>query len=138
MASGMYVKKDSVLNLIMNLSSKCSAIKGKYFDMDGAVYLLGKISESVCEMAADRIDKQNLNNLAQDLRNAANYFPAFIKIMDNGVVKLTSEMVLAAADCIDLLQSELKESVNEMCILCGDYKMEHIGACSDCKWRGMR
>lgn len=28
----------------------------------------------------------------------------------------------------------LKAAVNELCLVCGRYKDEHSGACSDCRW----
>ena len=24
---------------------------------------------------------------------------------------------------------------NELCLLCGNYKQKHLGACDDCRWR---
>jgi hypothetical protein len=33
---------------------------------------------------------------------------------------------------------ELKDCVNELCLRCGDYKQEHLGACEGCRWLEVR
>lgn len=33
---------------------------------------------------------------------------------------------------------ELKDCVNELCLKCGDYKEEHLGACDGCRWKEVR
>ena len=32
------------------------------------------------------------------------------------------------------LKGELHDCANELCLMCGSYKREHEGACSDCRW----
>ena len=32
------------------------------------------------------------------------------------------------------LKGELHDCANELCLMCGAYKREHEGACSDCRW----
>ena len=32
------------------------------------------------------------------------------------------------------VKAELKDCANELCMMCGSYKTEHEGACSDCRW----
>jgi len=35
-------------------------------------------------------------------------------------------------------REELKECINELCLMCGKYREEHLGACSGCKWYGKK
>jgi len=35
---------------------------------------------------------------------------------------------------IDRLRREFKDCVNELCLKCGNYHEEHLGACNDCRW----
>ena len=38
-----------------------------------------------------------------------------------------------------LLKKELKTAVNELCLRCGSYKVEHLGGeCADCRFRKER
>jgi len=42
-----------------------------------------------------------------------------------------------AHKCIDTFQQvidEREELKNELCLHCGKYKSEHLGACKGCKW----
>ena len=32
------------------------------------------------------------------------------------------------------LQANLKDCVNELCLKCGQYRNEHLGACDGCRW----
>lgn len=32
-------------------------------------------------------------------------------------------------------RADLKDCINELCLLCGRYKMSHLGACDDCRWK---
>lgn len=49
-----------------------------------------------------------------------------------------SKFVCEEADkCLDTLQQaidEREELKNELCLHCGKYKNEHLGACKGCKW----
>ena len=36
---------------------------------------------------------------------------------------------------ITKLQRELRQCRNELCLYCGNYKMRHMGACDDCRWK---
>lgn len=36
------------------------------------------------------------------------------------------------------LEGELKECANELCLKCGSYREEHLGACDGCRWRNAR
>lgn len=35
-------------------------------------------------------------------------------------------------------RAELKECANELCLKCGAYRNEHLGACNDCRWLNAR
>ena len=35
----------------------------------------------------------------------------------------------------DELKRNLKDCRNELCLRCGDYKMQHKGACDGCRWK---
>ena len=39
---------------------------------------------------------------------------------------------------IENLKGELHSCVNELCMLCGQYRQEHIGACDGCRWKAVR
>lgn len=52
--------------------------------------------------------------------------------------KVKRELVLAKV-AIKGLEGELKTAVNELCLRCGSYKVEHLGGeCSDCRFRKIR
>ncbi len=36
------------------------------------------------------------------------------------------------------LRVTLKDCVNELCLLCGDYKQEYLGACDGCRWKEVK
>ena len=36
------------------------------------------------------------------------------------------------------LQATLRDCVNELCMLCGQYCQEHLGACNGCRWKKVR
>jgi len=46
--------------------------------------------------------------------------------------------VVEQADRIRLLERELKTCANELCLRCGEYKQEHLGACNGCRWLSAR
>lgn len=35
----------------------------------------------------------------------------------------------------DELKRNLKDCRNELCLRCGDYKLQHKGACDGCRWK---
>lgn len=45
--------------------------------------------------------------------------------------KLATESI----EAIRKLNDELNTCRNELCLRCGQYKMRHLGACDDCRWR---
>lgn len=36
------------------------------------------------------------------------------------------------------VRAELKECANELCLKCGQYRQEHLGACDHCRWLNAR
>ena len=36
------------------------------------------------------------------------------------------------------VKAELKDCVNELCLMCGKYHEEHLGACDGCRWLNPR
>lgn len=47
------------------------------------------------------------------------------------------EMVIAAGEAAGL-ERELWDCVNELCLKCGSYRDEHLGACDGCRWKKVR
>jgi hypothetical protein len=39
---------------------------------------------------------------------------------------------------IENLKGELHDCVNELCLRCGQYRQEHMGACDGCRWKAVR
>lgn len=39
---------------------------------------------------------------------------------------------------VEAREKELHTCANELCYQCGQYKQEHLGACSDCRWLPIR
>ena len=39
---------------------------------------------------------------------------------------------------IENLKAELHDCVNELCLRCGQYRQEHLGACDGCRWKAVR
>ena len=35
---------------------------------------------------------------------------------------------------VDMLETDLRDCVNELCLQCGQYREAHNGACDDCRW----
>lgn len=38
----------------------------------------------------------------------------------------------------DLMRSDLKDCVNELCLKCGNYHESYLGACDGCRWHEMK
>lgn len=32
------------------------------------------------------------------------------------------------------IEKELQDCINELCLYCGCYELEHLGACDKCRW----
>lgn len=51
------------------------------------------------------------------------------------------EMAVALGDArkeAARLKQELKTCANELCLKCGGYHEEHLGACDGCRWKDVR
>ena len=47
------------------------------------------------------------------------------------------ELAIVAGN-VAFMESNLRDCVNELCYRCGQYRMEHKGACDDCRWKEVR
>ncbi|MBO7711560.1 MAG: hypothetical protein J6S83_13920 [Lachnospiraceae bacterium] len=47
------------------------------------------------------------------------------------------ELVITAGDVAGV-ESDLRDCVNELCLKCGQYRQEHMGACDGCRWKDVR
>ena len=39
---------------------------------------------------------------------------------------------------VDSTESDLRDCVNELCLKCGNYREEHLGACNGCRWKEVK
>ena len=35
-------------------------------------------------------------------------------------------------------EADLRDCVNELCLKCGNYREEHLGACNGCRWKEVK
>ena len=35
-------------------------------------------------------------------------------------------------------ENDLHDCVNELCLKCGDYRRQHLGACDGCRWKTVK
>lgn len=40
-------------------------------------------------------------------------------------------------EMVDVVSAAMHDMKNDLCALCGKYKMAHEGACDDCRWRNV-
>lgn len=38
-------------------------------------------------------------------------------------------------EAVNVVSAAMHDMKNDLCALCGKYKMAHEGACDDCRWR---
>lgn len=67
-------------------------------------------------------------------------WPEGTSVMPNGkkIVYNTAETykrLAAAVSDMVALNADYQDSVNELCLMCGQYKKEHVGACDACRWK---
>lgn len=53
-------------------------------------------------------------------------------------IRNLKEIVTAREAEIDGLNSELLVCVNELCLHCGKYREEYLGACDGCRWKATK
>ena len=58
-----------------------------------------------------------------------------VKIYD--LKKVYKDLLFAAIE-IEHDADNLPDCVNELCLKCGKYREEHLGACKDCRWHEMK
>lgn len=60
---------------------------------------------------------------------------------------LTSEPINLMKTSLDLvkvinivgdIESDLRDCVNELCLKCGNYREQHLGACNGCRWKEVK
>ena len=39
---------------------------------------------------------------------------------------------------LQIVEKDLKDCVNELCLKCGQYKQSHLGACDGCRWKKVK
>lgn len=47
---------------------------------------------------------------------------------------MVSALLNEGADAIEELRTDLNDCRNELCLICGQYKQKHLGACEGCRW----
>ena len=77
-----------------------------------------------------------INNLGNDLTGAG--WPAGEKNGRQFDTSTTFRELVIKAGNVAWIESELRDCVNELCLKCGDYKLEHEGACNGCRWKDVR
>ena len=50
----------------------------------------------------------------------------------------TSLDLVKVINIVGDIESDLRDCVNELCLKCGRYREEHLGACSDCRWKEVK
>ena len=46
--------------------------------------------------------------------------------------------LIEQAELLRRYKSEFRDAVNELCLQCGQYRQEHMGACDGCRWKERR
>ena len=46
--------------------------------------------------------------------------------------------LLTIKDDVLTLESDLRDCVNELCLKCGQYRTEHLGSCTGCRWKRVK
>ena len=88
---------------------------------------MGKLTKAISDA---------MNNLGNDLTGAR--WPAGEKDGRKFDTSVTfRELVITAGDVAGM-ESDLRDCVNELCLRCGSYLEEHLGACDSCRWKEVR
>ena len=67
-----------------------------------------------------------------------------LKVMKQIMLKGMKELECASTEAEllrkqnDSLMLSLKNCTNELCMKCGKYKNDHLGACDGCKWKDVK
>ena len=82
-----------------------------------------------------------LSNVLNDLGNAltAAKWPVATCIRFDGAeqvydLKEVYKRLIEAANNVMHDADDLKDCANELCLMCGAYKLEHEGSCNSCRW----
>ena len=58
--------------------------------------------------------------------------------LPGGTDRDVSMHMLQLVSVISNTESDLKDCVNELCLQCGKYREQHLGACDGCRWKEVK
>lgn len=50
----------------------------------------------------------------------------------------TSLDLVKVINMVGDIESDLRDCVNELCLKCGNYREQHLGACNGCRWKEVK
>lgn len=85
--------------------------------------------------------RANLIDTINELGNAlaASRWPVVKTIVGKDIK--TSDIYNRFMGCyseVDKMETDLHDCVNELCLKCGNYREEHLGACDGCRWKEVK
>jgi hypothetical protein len=88
---------------------------------------MGKLSKQISDA---------MNAMGNDLTGAG--WPAGEKDGRKFDTSMTFQKLVIDASGVAWMESDLRDCVNELCLRCGSYQNEHLGACDGCRWKDVR
>ena len=58
--------------------------------------------------------------------------------LPGGTAPEISLHVMTLVSAIQNAESDLRDCVNELCLKCGSYREDHLGACNGCRWKEVK
>ena len=58
--------------------------------------------------------------------------------LPGGTAPEISLHVMTLVSAIQNAESDLRDCVNELCLKCGNYREDHLGACNGCRWKEVK
>ena len=58
--------------------------------------------------------------------------------LPGGTAPEISLHVMTLVSTIQNTESDLRDCVNELCLKCGSYREDHLGACNGCRWKTVK
>ena len=58
--------------------------------------------------------------------------------LPGGTAPEISLHVMTLVSAIQNAESSLRDCVNELCLKCGQYRTEHLGSCTGCRWKRVK
>lgn len=83
---------------------------------------------------------EQINEMGNAL-TAAQWPEKAVHVGDRVKVYKTSEIykdLVHSGIEMENMESELRDCVNELCLKCGNYREEHLGACDGCRWKEVK